>query len=129
MLVLPRLTLLALLAGPALPCQDSTFVTKWTVWEGGLAATVKVVAPGPLDRWTVQLDFNKEFTKMMFFQAVSSSSLGATFNVTNESFNGQKKAGDVIGFSLLGDYKNGDAAQPISLQKITFNGKQLCQAA
>lgn len=112
-----------------LACKDSEFITKWTLWESpgpGLAATVHVPVTQEIFSWGIELEFNKEFSKLQFFNGLSQVTEGSVFNVTNESWSGHKQPGDIIAFSLLGDYVMGEVAEDIDILRIGFNGNQLC---
>merc|ERR1712133_206639 len=53
-------------------CED--VVIKWTLWNEpgpGLAATVNVLVEEELQSWAVGLSFNKQFTKLNFFNGLS----------------------------------------------------------
>ena len=51
-------------------------IKKWTLWTGGLAATLKVPVERDIESWNVVVDFNKHFTKLNFFNALSNSTTG-----------------------------------------------------
>ncbi|XP_023334064.1 uncharacterized protein LOC111705670 isoform X2 [Eurytemora carolleeae] len=113
----------------AAECAGSKYVKKWTLWASpgtGLAATITVPVTQDEDGWVVELNFNKNFTKLQFFNGLTEVSEGSVFQVSNESWSGRKKAGDTIAFSLLGDCKNDNAETPIALTSILFNGVDLC---
>ena len=50
---------------------------------------------------------------------------GSSFNITNESWSGNKHPGDIIAFSMLGDYTQG-AEEDITITDIALNGVILC---
>ena len=81
-----------------------------------------------IESWTVLLEFNKNFTKLNYFNAVSEASAGSLYRLTNQDWSGKKKAGDHIKFSLLGDYEDSEDSGPISVNKIVLNDQTLCQA-
>ena len=81
-----------------------------------------------IESWTVVLEFNKEFTKLSFFNAVSEASTGSLFRLSNEDWSGKKKVGDHVKFSLLGDYEDKEDSEPVSVKKIVLNDQILCQA-
>jgi len=116
------------LIGLAAACSDSEYVTKWTLWDGGLAATVQVPVTQDVAGWVVGLELNKQFSKIQFFNGLTKESAGASFNVTNEPWSGHKKQGDKIKFSLLGDYQD-DSEDSINISQITLNGATLCNEA
>ena len=94
----------------------------------GLAATIDLPLLTDIESWTVLLEFNKNFTKLNYFNAVSDASTGSLFQLSNESWSGKKKAGDHIKFSLLGDYKETEDSQPVTVTKIVLNDQTMCQA-
>ena len=47
------------------------------------------------------------------------------FNLGNEAWSGNKKQGDEIAFSLLGDYTS-DSSEPIMLEEVSLNGEVMC---
>ena len=51
-------------------------IKKWTLWTGGLAATLKVLVERNIESWNIVVDFNKHFTKLNFFNALSNSTTG-----------------------------------------------------
>ena len=58
---------------------------------------------------------------------VSFSSLsGSVFSLDNEAWSGNKKSGDVIAFSLLGDYTDSDPNDPINIESVSLNNVLLC---
>ena len=58
---------------------------------------------------------------------VSFSSLsGSVFSLDNEAWSGNKKSGDVIAFSLLGDYTDSDPDDPINIESVSLNNVLLC---
>ena len=81
-----------------------------------------------IESWTVLLEFNKNFTKLSYFNAVSEASTGSLYRLTNQDWSGKKKAGDHIKFSLLGDYEDSEDTGPVSVIKIVLNDQTLCQA-
>ena len=48
------------------------------------------------------------------------------FNLGNEVWSGNKKQGDEIAFSLLGDYTS-DSSEPIMLEEVSLNGEVMCR--
>ena len=52
--------------------------------------------------------------------------LGSIFNLGNEAWSGNKKQGDDIAFSLLGDYTS-DSSEPIMVQEVSLNGEVMCR--
>ena len=46
--------------------------------------------------------------------------------MTNEPWAGNKKQGDVISFSLLGDYVDNNPGDAINILSVKFNDKILC---
>ena len=76
--------------------------------------------------WKVNFAFNKNFTKLNFFQATSEDKEGTIFSVTNQTWSGKKGPGDLIKFSMLGDYEQGDASESIMIAGISLNGATLC---
>ena len=81
-----------------------------------------------IESWTVLVEFNKRFTKLNYFNAVSDANTGSVFQLSNESWSGKKKAGDHIKFSLLGDYEDTEDSEPVSVNKIVLNDQTMCQA-
>ena len=75
------------------------------------------------------LEFNKDFSKLNFFNAVSNTREGSSFELSNESWSGKKKVGDHIKISLLGDYQDTEGSQPVTLNTIVLNGDVMCLAA
>ena len=65
----------------------------------------------------------------MEFNALSDASTGYQFQLNNESWSGKKKAGDHIKFSLLGDYKETEESQPVTVTKIVLNDQTMCQTS
>ena len=49
------------------------------------------------------------------------------FHLGNEAWSGNKKQGDEIAFSLLGDYTS-DSGEPIRLEEVSLNGEVMCRA-
>ena len=94
----------------------------------GLAATIDLPVLADIESWTVVVEFNKKFTKLNYFNAVSEASAGSLYRLTNQDWSGKKKAGDHIKFSLLGDYEDSEDSGPISVNKIVLNDQTLCQA-
>ena len=74
------------------------------------------------------VEFNKKFTKLNYFNAVSDATTGSVFQLTNESWSGKKKAGDHIKFSLLGDYEDTEDSELVTVNKIVLNDQTMCQA-
>ena len=125
--------------------QIMSSILQWTLWDDpspGLAATIHVPVTEELHGWGVSFVFNKEFTNLNFFNGLTevvgsilkyflSSDLvlqvntGHSFNVTNESWSGNKHPGDTIAFSMLGDYEQG-GAEEIIITDIALNGLVLC---
>ena len=119
-------------------------ITKWTKWSNpgpgtspfsrirsykisaGLAATIDLPVLRDIESWTIVLDFNKNFSKLNFFNAVSKSSSGSRYELSNESWSGKKKAGDHIKFSLLGDYEEGEGGHQVAVNTITLNDDVMC---
>merc|ERR1711970_806125 len=97
MKILSLLLILPLASGEG-PC--SSIITKWTVWEGGLASTLHVPVTNTIHHWNVSLSFNKEFTNINFYNGLSDLTAGSSFYVYNEDWSGDKEPGDIIGFSL-----------------------------
>ena len=64
---------------------------------------------------------------MLFQKLVSNLQVhaGHGFNVTNEDWSGDKHPGDIIAFSMLGDYEQGDT-EDIVIMDIALNGIILC---
>ena len=115
--------------GRAQPPTCDQIITKWTLWASpspGLAATLKVPVTQQISSWKVEFAFNKQFTKINFFKAASEEKEGSVFSVTNQSWSGKKVPGDVISFSMLGDYEQGNASEPIMITDISINGGLLC---
>ena len=81
-----------------------------------------------IESWTVVVEFNKRFTKLNYFNALSEASTGSVFQLSNESWSGKKKAGDHIKFSLLGDYEDIEESEPVSVNKIVLNDQTMCQS-
>ena len=52
--------------------------------------------------------------------------LGSVFNLGNEAWSGNKKQGDEIAFSLLGDYTS-DTDEDIMVQEVSLNGEVMCR--
>ena len=52
--------------------------------------------------------------------------LGSVFNLGNEAWSGNKKQGDEIAFSLLGDYTS-DSSEDIMVQEVSLNGEVMCR--
>ena len=50
---------------------------------------------------------------------------GSEFHLGNEDWSGSKKEGDVIAFSLLGDYTS-DSSEPLVLEEVSLNGDVMC---
>lgn len=48
------------------------------------------------------------------------------FSLDNEAWSGNKKSGDVIAFSLLGDYTDSDTDDPINIESVSLNNVLLC---
>ena len=94
----------------------------------GLAATIDLPVFEDIESWTVLLEFNKNFTKLSYFNAVSEASAGSLYRLTNQDWSGKKKAGDHIKFSLLGDYEASEDTGTVSVNKIVLNDQTLCQA-
>ena len=108
----------------------------------GLAATLKITVPRDISSWNVQVRFNKHFSKLSFFNALSDVSegewillsiqknllllTGSDFSLNNESWSGNKKEGDVIAFSLLGDYVDQDPEDPIMINYVSLNDQVYC---
>jgi len=104
-------------------------ITKWTKWSNpgpGLAATIDLPVLRDIESWKIVLDFNKNFSKLNFFNAVSKSSSGSRYELSNESWSGKKKAGDHIKFSLLGDYEEGEGGHQVAVNTITLNDDVMC---
>ena len=79
-----------------------------------------------MSSWEVDFQFNKNFTKLNFFNSAKSDNKdGPRFSVVNEEWSGKKTAGDFIKFAMLGDYEQGDA-DPIEIVFIGLNGVVLC---
>ena len=114
-------------AGEGQVCEE--FITKWTLWSDpapGLAAKLKIPVPKDVSSWEVDFQFNKNFTKLNFFNSAKSDNKdGPRFSVVNEEWSGKKTAGDFIKFAMLGDYEQGDA-DPIEIVFIGLNGVVLC---
>ena len=89
------------------------------------------------------MTFNKVFSKLSFFNALAVETegkpqislsniskifpcLGSVFNLGNEAWSGNKKQGDEIAFSLLGDYTS-DSSEPIMVQEVSLNGEVMCR--
>lgn len=107
-------------------------ITKWTKWSSpgpGLAATIDLPVLSDIESWRIVLEFNKDFSKLNFFNAVSNTSEGSGFELSNESWSGKKKVGDHIKISLLGDYQDTEGSQPVTLNTIVLNGDVMCLAA
>ena len=51
-------------------------IKKWTLWDGGLAATLKIPVLKDITSWDVEVEFNKEFSKLSFFNALTDTSKG-----------------------------------------------------
>ena len=51
---------------------------------------------------------------------------GSKYELRNEEWSGKKKAGDVIAFSLLGDYVDDDLSEPIMIKKVSLNDQVYC---
>ena len=98
-------------------------------FSSGLAATIDLPVLRDIESWTIVLDFNKNFSKLNFFNALSGSSSGSTYELKNESWSGKKKAGDHVKFSLLGDYEDGEEVQEVTVTSITLNDEVLCLAS
>ena len=81
-----------------------------------------------IESWTVVVEFNKKFTKLNYFNAVSDASTGSLFQLSNESWSGKKKAGDHIKFSLQGDYEDTEDSELVTVNKIVLNDQTMCQA-
>merc|ERR1712168_644011 len=110
----------------ALPaCVGSEYLTKWTKWSGGLAATIKVSPSESITSWDVHVVLNKDFHKINFYNGKVSVSKGNESHVLNESWSGKKKAGQAIKFSLLGYYKN-SSGDEVNVESISLNGKLVC---
>merc|ERR1719198_1635291 len=58
-----------------------------------------------MDGWEVKVEFNKNFSKINFFNGLTQANSGNEFLIANEAWSGKKNAGDHIKFSLLGDYE------------------------
>ena len=105
-------------------------ITKWTLWDNptpGLAATLTIPITQQIASWKVDFGFNKEFSKINFFQALSEETEGSSFSVSNHSWSGKKEPGDKIKFSLLGDYKQGSLeGEAIMVTSISINGGLMC---
>merc|ERR1712088_409928 len=104
-----------------------TVVTKWTLWTSpgpGLAATIDVPVEEELDGWEVKVKFNKNFSKINFFNGLSEAKSGKEFRVVNEAWSGVKHPGGHIKFSLLGDY-NQDGEEAIQVERVTLQGKDV----
>eukprot|EP00092_Neocalanus_flemingeri_P035101 GFUD01038199.1.p1 GENE.GFUD01038199.1~~GFUD01038199.1.p1 ORF type:complete len:150 (+),score=48.14 GFUD01038199.1:42-452(+) len=113
-------------AGTTQTCEQ--IVTKWTLWtepSPGLAATLKVPVTQEVTAWGVSFTFNKEFSNLDFFNGVTEDHAGHSFNVTNEDWSGNKHTGDLISFSMLGDYKQGNE-EDLVITDIGLNGIILC---
>merc|ERR1712080_715111 len=117
------LVLLVLVTGEA-PCPD--IVTKWTVWEGGLAATLHVPVTETISHWNVSIVFNKQFTDINFYNGLSDVSAGREFLVYNEAWSGDKEPGAITAFRLLGDFDQGEEGDEIDITSIGLNGQKLC---
>ena len=52
--------------------------------------------------------------------------LGSVFNLGNEAWSGNKKQGDEIAFSLLGDYTS-DTEEDIMVKEVSLNGEVMCR--
>ena len=48
------------------------------------------------------------------------------FNLGNEAWSGNKKQGDEIAFSLLGDYTS-DSSEDIMVEEVSLNGEVMCR--
>ena len=94
----------------------------------GLAATIDLPVLADIESWTVVVEFNKKFTKLNYFNAVSDATTGSLFKLTNESWSGKKKAGDHIKFSLLGDYEDTEDSELVTVNTIVLNDQTMCQA-
>ena len=81
-----------------------------------------------IESWTVLLEFNKNFTKLNYFNAVSDASTGSQYRLTNQDWSGKKKVGDHVKFSLLGDYEDSEDTGPVSVVRIVLNDQTMCQA-
>jgi len=102
-------------------------VTKWTLWTSpgpGLAATIKVPVEEELEGWEVKVEFNKNFSKLNFFNGLSEAKTGKEFLVVNEAWSGVKHPGDYIKFSLLGDY-NQEGGEAIQVVRVALQGKDI----
>merc|ERR1712227_937098 len=125
--LLPLLLLVPLVLAGEPSCKS--VVTKWTLWTSpgpGLAATINVPVEEELDRWEVKVLFNKNFSKLNFFNGLSEAMSGNEFSVVNEAWSGVKHPGDHIKFSLLGDFdQEGD--EPIQVLRVTLQGKDIVQ--
>ena len=92
---------------PSLPTCEK-IITKWTLWASpghGLAATLKVPVTEQIQSWKINFALNKNFTKLNFFRALTEDKEGSIFSVSNQSWSGKKEPGDLISFSMLGDYE------------------------
>ena len=131
--LLPLLVLfpvfLSIAADDDMVCNE--FITKWTLWEDpgpGLAAKIKVPVEEDVDEWSIELKFNKNFTKLNFFNSgQSDDETGDKFLVRNQDWSGKKKKGDFVKFALLGDYEHQEKdLADITIEHILFNGSPLC---
>ena len=52
---------------------------------------------------------------------------GSSFSLDNEAWSGTKKQGDVIAFSLLGDYSDGAAGEPLEIETVSLNDDVMCR--
>ena len=51
-------------------------IKKWTLWDGGMAATLKIPVVKDVESWNVVVSFNKQFQKLSFFNALQNSTEG-----------------------------------------------------
>ena len=52
---------------------------------------------------------------------------GSSFSLDNEAWSGTKQQGDVIAFSLLGDYSDGAAGEPLEIETVSLNDDVMCR--
>merc|ERR1712128_278184 len=112
-LVMSILSMLFMKADSTKTCEE--IVTKWTLWD----------EPSPGLAAHIDMPVTEEFTTLDFFNGLTEAHTGHSFNVTNEDWSGNKHPGDLIAFSMLGDYDHG-GAEDITITDIALNGVVVC---
>ena len=64
---------------------------QWTVWDGGLAASLSLPVTSSLTNWAVGLEFSQPWQQIDFFKAQTNQTTGREFSVRNHDWSGNKE--------------------------------------